>query len=1350
MPGEADEEKLNLALSVSDAAQVDEVLSRLNAMPEPRRRRVLRPHWEDPRGITDPGDIALRQGFSSALYQLAALELGASTGYLELTAVAGEFDRRMRELLKSRAVARFIDDYDCFQIRFLIDRISLTGLELSHLPSPPALGVSRERNETVRVFLKQTLLLQSKSAVRQLDGFLDDYPFVGIEKGRQQERFRAWLADAAAEHENEVLDYFSGLKSALTEWAVARYMSYREVTEPVLARLAIFDICWLIRLFNAEISPFGELSYRGTSWLTLLADSPHLEGERRELLEARRTLRRALTLACDWIRGEAQEEGSACAGHAVNAKFAPVPWMDAFKSELQEIIAQRAERDLSHSSSDGVPEHFPMIRHGLVGLAFSGSSIRSATFNLGVLEALKENDLLRFVDYLSTVSGGGYIGGWLVANAKRDGYWTRREADWQESVKYLRDFSNSLSIRLSFLSVDTWTMWTTFARNTIQLLLQFSLAISACLLIPYFLRFLFDWLLVPNGQPSYLTPQFLSAILLVLATMLVCASLFSPRRATIGRAHRTPAWSQRSIALVVLLLSPAFLAVTAVLWQAAGTFEKSHLSYAQILVQVIGAPDMQFVLAGAYVALAAVAFASVTWNWKGVIAVALVPAGGLAALLLGVSACVLLLQEWTPHSHAGPIERGFGGGFEAAFVCGPALLIVVLILSIDMLLRLLGRASRQEPREWWNRFFALLSITGAGWLTLSAAAIYGPYWFGRNLGVLMSAPICGWLVKRMAKVLENKLRKAFEDEPGTGPSKTSQLSLRALVVAGRFVGIAGLVIFLSVALQAVLMVFSPTVGPSVSYWEALRIIRLESVFATLAIALSVGFLLSWRVNVNSFGLSEFYTSRLVRCYLGATRERRSPHPFTGFDEKDDMPLASVRTVTPPPYRVPEPDESRAAPFSGPFPIVNFALNLGDSSDLAVKTRQSASFTMTPLHCGFHRERSMGGRRAVGAYSPIERYCREESPSLGLALSVSGAAANPYMGYDTSPLTSFLLAVFNPRPCCWFANPATKQQEGRFSPPVAFPVLLKELLGRVDDTSAFVEISDGRLFENLGVYELVRRRCRLVIASDAEEDPEVRLENLQKLIRLCEVDFGVKFSIDASLLDRDPRTGRSEHPCAVGRIEYGNGSLGTLIYMKASLPEKAGASILQHQSEHSASPHETSVHQLFNEDQFETYRKLGYECAKRTFRDAALDAVDDFSLEQFAQQLTDIWTPAKRSAASPTSNTTALSRLWQTLGTDPNLLRLSNEILCHTPPRPGPPSVITAREYYFCSEILQLMEDAYLDLHLDDAWDDAGNAGWKDLFLKLSRSATFRIVWEKSCGASGRPFRYFCRRKLNLK
>ncbi|MEE9337475.1 MAG: patatin-like phospholipase family protein [Methylococcaceae bacterium] len=88
-----------------------------------------------------------------------------------------------------------------------------------------------------------------------------------------------------------------------------------------------------------------------------------------------------------------------------------------FQEELVHIKARRDGKYLSDSDAKISEDTSP--QQNLVGLAFSGGGIRSATFGLGVLEALKNQNLLQKIDYLSTVSGGGYIGAWLSANCKR-------------------------------------------------------------------------------------------------------------------------------------------------------------------------------------------------------------------------------------------------------------------------------------------------------------------------------------------------------------------------------------------------------------------------------------------------------------------------------------------------------------------------------------------------------------------------------------------------------------------------------------------------------------------------------------------------------------------------------------------------------------------------------------------------------------------------------------------------------------------------------------------------------------------------------------------------------------------
>ena len=99
---------------------------------------------------------------------------------------------------------------------------------------------------------------------------------------------------------------------------------------------------------------------------------------------------------------------------------------EIYKHEVAAITARRGAVGLRPPPNGGRLQPEPAVNDGLVGLALSGGGIRSATFSLGVMQALAAKDYLRYVDYLSTVSGGGYIGGsltWLIhstANASAE------------------------------------------------------------------------------------------------------------------------------------------------------------------------------------------------------------------------------------------------------------------------------------------------------------------------------------------------------------------------------------------------------------------------------------------------------------------------------------------------------------------------------------------------------------------------------------------------------------------------------------------------------------------------------------------------------------------------------------------------------------------------------------------------------------------------------------------------------------------------------------------------------------------------------------------------------------------
>ncbi len=155
-------------------------------------------------------------------------------------------------------------------------------------------------------------------------------------------------------------------------------------------------------------------------------------------------------------------------------------WDTVFKEELK--VVNKRRRKAEDDTSD------------LVGLAFSGGGIRSATFGLGVLEALKDLGLLQKIDYLSTVSGGGYIGAWLSANCKRaaerkkaapsEPDWLHPKADWNKSINHLRRYSNYLSPSVGLFSADTWSMVAIWFRNTLLVQLTVILAIAALLVLP--------------------------------------------------------------------------------------------------------------------------------------------------------------------------------------------------------------------------------------------------------------------------------------------------------------------------------------------------------------------------------------------------------------------------------------------------------------------------------------------------------------------------------------------------------------------------------------------------------------------------------------------------------------------------------------------------------------------------------------------------------------------------------------------------------------------------------------------------------------------------------------------------
>ena len=307
-----------------------------------------------------------------------------------------------------------------------------------------------------------------------------------------------------------------------------------------------------------------------------------------------------------------------------------------------------------------------------------------------------------------------------------------------------------------------------------------------------------------------------------------------------------------------------------------------------------------------------------------------------------------------------------------------------------------------------------------------------------------------------------------------------------------------------------------------------------------------------------------------------------------------------------------------------------------SDNIAWQERKACSFTMSPLHCGSAAHTSSGqlGYRSSTVYGKQKAGAGGKPMTLGTALAISGAAASPNMGYHSSAPVAFLLTLFNIRLGWWLGNPGKAGEKKTITkasarwecqkayqvscPGFALFPLLAEAFGFTDSDHPYVYLSDGGHFENLGLYEMVLRRCRYIVVVDAGYDPDHRFEDLGNAIRKIRTDLGIEVNIKLDNLEFQPEKKRVGLPYAVGTIGYnevnhqGIKEEGVILYLKPSLTGKEPADVRQYQAEHSTFPHEPTSDQFFSESQFESYRKLGEHIANVAFNGEGKQADSDFA------------------------------------------------------------------------------------------------------------------------------------------
>jgi hypothetical protein len=339
----------------------------------------------------------------------------------------------------------------------------------------------------------------------------------------------------------------------------------------------------------------------------------------------------------------------------------------------------------------------------------------------------------------------------------------------------------------------------------------------------------------------------------------------------------------------------------------------------------------------------------------------------------------------------------------------------------------------------------------------------------------------------------------------------------------------------------------------------------------LMVVLSV--LLAFACDLNRVSIHAYYRARLSDAFLPPVEGAVCPDP-------GNFGLSQLT-----------PDQG------APLHLINTTLNTTSSRNERERSRQGASFFFSPVYSG---SQPTGFRR-------IDDYAGG-ALALSTAFTISGAAVDPDMYATNARSVSFLMALFNVRLGFWAKNPDCGNRRNLFLP-WWWIFIGREMLGiGLDESRRHVHLSDGGGFENLGMYELIRRRVRYLIVTDAGADPDTTLSDLGRAIERVRVDFGAQVDLSADGLYHQQSQVLMQKPYVLGKIRYADGSRGDILYIKPVLCAGLSADIYAYWRTQPAFPDEPTSEQFFDEPQFEAYRMLGQEIVGGLFGDAAPSCV----------------------------------------------------------------------------------------------------------------------------------------------
>jgi hypothetical protein len=863
----------------------------------------------------------------------------------------------------------------------------------------------------------------------------------------------------------------------------------------------------------------------------------------------------------------------------------PATWCDALEAEYRALYAEPA---LPPGAPSDPLERLAAVsgrmheRHASA-LCLSGGGIRSATFALGVLQGLAHAGVLGSFDYLSTVSGGGYTGGWFTAWLRRAGQkevldaldpaqarldnaddQARYEASPVERVRLTCRY---LALQGGVVSADVWTLIVTMARNLVLNWFVVLPLIGAALLIPRLYYAAIRGIERGAGPGELLAAHASTSWFMVAAFVLFAIGTGYLILNFTGHGAQ---WSQQRF--LAFCLAP-FLGGTIAMTLFWAEFPALMRLPAWLMASA-AVPTLAWIVLGL---LTPRIFRRVPRSDGSTLRVHV----GLRTILAAAAAGPVLGAGayWFRMVYFGPNVLGQDYAVQAVpFFLGLVLLQITLFIGFA--------SSEQDDAvlEWWSRCGAWLAIAAAMWLAAGLLVFAMPDLIEVGLSAVgrmfdMEHSTSSGLLAIVVPLISSLAGMAARS--GGRPGQPSLMR----TVFSR-VGLP-LVIFMLLSTMAWVNVralagleYHQTNGVRCTpdtMWEGGEChpagAGLGEVALLGAILTTVALVMSALVPVNRFSLHGMYRQRIIRTFLGASRSDRHPNKFTGFDANDDLFVHNLAAVR-------------------PLHVINTTLNAVRSTNVGRSEIDAQSFTFTPLHVG---TRSLGYRAA----SQYGSDGGEEGTglSLGMALAVSGAAASPAMGIYSTKSRAFLLTLANARLGLWFGNPSDEKTWQESEPALGIQPLTREMLGLTTDKNPFVYLSDGGHYENLGLWEMVSRRCRFIVVSDAGCDPKYTFDDLSNAVRRIRIDLGIPIQFGELGISKAGQ-GRTNAHGALGVIRYSivDGPAapdGVILYIKATLSGDEPVDVINFAALDPQFPHDSTADQFFDEARFESYRVLGF-------------------------------------------------------------------------------------------------------------------------------------------------------------